>query len=149
VAVNGAVNDTVTKVQSLDTRVNGTGAGQLGNTGKIVHGTVLAASFTVGGALVRATQDLILPAGGGSWLVIYNVQVASGAALNVTLRMYGVGGGGYFDHIVQGASPQSRCFTAVAGPGATVSVYGINSGAAVATSFLDNTNHTLYAIGLN
>lgn len=131
-AVNQAVNDIVA-------RLTATG---------LVIGAPQTAVIPIGGALTRMTADLVIPSGASRWLVIYTVELSSGAPLHVRLRMYGVVPPGNFDYQVADAPNSSATMAFIAPAGASVSVYGINTGTADANCSVDGSTHSLFAYGL-
>jgi hypothetical protein len=140
-AANVAINDVVA-------RLTGSGAGQLGRLGQLVLGAPVIGAAQPGGALTRMTQDMAIPAGGGQWLVWFNVLVSSTSALNFRMRMYGTVPPGNFDHEIGGPTSMSASFAFIAPAGAAVSVYGINNGAAQVDFSNDGSTTALFAIGL-
>jgi hypothetical protein len=141
-AANLAINDIVG-------HMTGTGASQGGNLGKLATGAPLTANIPIGGVMTRMTADLVLPAGGGYFLVVYNVLVLSTAALKFKCRLVGLPGPGYFESNLAGATEGSVAFSMFAQAGATVSVHGINTGGGVVSCYADYSSHHLFAVGLS
>lgn len=147
-AVNLAVNDTVAQVQGILSQLSSTGPGGFGNVGYIKYGQMVGGTAGPGGN-VKIARSLILPA--GIWAVCYSVLLSSDNALIANCRIYNVASGFFDMHCRQPAPTGTGTYTAVVPSvgGGEVSVDLMpQAGAGNVSAFSDNSNHSLFAIGL-